>query len=147
MFQNGIPLEAQMHVAQDGYLSVFFNHGLTGTHSFELRGFVQLTAQATQVPVVSLEQASIRSEQVRVYTTDSVLARILAPSDIVFPTIERRFDASHRGRLLAIFHSSTDARRCEVRATQNPTKFSGTIATSMHDIDGDWIARIRSQYN
>ena len=145
MFQNGIPLEAQMHVAQEGYLTVFFNQGLTGTHSFELRGFVQLTEQAIQVPVVSLEQASIRTEHVSVYTTDSVLARILAPSDIVFPTIERRFDASHRGRLLAIFHSSTNARRCEVRVTQNPTRFNGAIATSMHDIDGDWIARIRSQ--
>jgi len=145
MFQNGIPLEAQMHVSQEGYLTVFFNRGLTGTHSFELRGFVQLTEQAMQVPVVSLEQASIRTEHVSVYTTDSVLARILAPSDIVLPTIERRFDASHRGRLLAIFHSSTNARRCEVRVTQNPTRFSGAIATSMHDIDGDWIARIRSQ--
>ena len=145
MFQNGIPLEAQSQIAQDGYLSVFFNQGLTGSHSFELRGFVQLNEQATQVPVVSLEQASVRSETVNVYTTDSVLARILAPSDVIFPTTERRFDASHRGRLLAIFHSSTDARRCEVRATQNPTSFSGTIATSMHDIDGDWIARIRSQ--
>ena len=145
MFQNGIPLEAQMHVAQEGYLSVFFNQGLTGTHSFELRGFVQLPEQAMQVPVVSLEQASIRSEHVRVYTTDGVLVRVLAPRDIVFPTIERRFDALHRGRLRAIFNSSTDARRCEVRTTQNPTSFSGTIATSMHDIDGDWIARIRSQ--
>ncbi len=145
MFQNGIPLEAQMHVAQEGYLSVFFNQGLTGTHSFELRGFVQLTDQAIQVPVVSLEQASIRSEQVRVYTTDSVLARILAPSDIVFPTVERRFDASHRGRLLAVFPSAADALMCEIRATQNSTSFSGVIATSMHDIDGDWIVRIRSQ--
>jgi hypothetical protein len=145
MFQNGIPLEAQIHVTQEGYLTVFFNQGLIGTHSFELRGFVQLTEQETQVPVVSLEQASTRSEQVRVYTTDSVLARILAPSDIVFPTIERRFDALHRGRLLAVFHSSADARRCEVRATQNPMSFSGTIATSMHDIDGGWMTRIRSQ--
>ncbi len=145
MFQNGIPLEAQIQIAQDGYLSVFFKQGLTGSHSFELRGFVQLNEQATQVPVVSLEQASVRSETVNVYTTDSVLARILAPSDVIFPTTERRFDASHQGRLLAIFHSSTDARRCGVRATQNPTSFSGTIATSMHDIDGDWIARIRSQ--
>jgi hypothetical protein len=145
MFQNGIPLESQMQNAQDGYLSVFFNQGLTGTHSFELRGFVQLTEQAMQVPVVSLEQASVRSENVSVYTTDSVLARILAPSDVIFANTERRFDASHRGRLLAIFDSSTDARRCEVRATQNPTSFSGTIVTSMHDIDGDWIARIQSQ--
>lgn len=145
MFQNGIPLEVQMHVAQEGYLSVFFNQGLTGTHSFELRGFVPLTEQAMHVPVVSLEQASIRSEHVRVYTTDGVLVRILSPSDIVFPTIERRFDALHRGRLLAIFHSSVDARRCEVRTTHNPTSFSGTIATSMHDIDGDWIVRIQSQ--
>jgi len=145
MFQNGIPIEAQIQIAQDGYLSVFFNQGLTGSHSFELRGFVQLNEQATQVPVVSLEQASVRSETVSVYTTDSVLARILAPSDVIFPTTERRFDASHRGRLLAIFHSSTDARRCEVRARQNPTSFSGTIATSMHDIDDEWIARIRSQ--
>ncbi|MBT4694893.1 MAG: hypothetical protein HOB73_16275 [Planctomycetaceae bacterium] len=145
MFQNGIPLEAEMHIVQGGYLSVFFNQGLTGTHSFELRGFVQLTDQATQVPVVSLEQASIRSEHVSVYTTDSVLARILAPSDIVFPTVERRFDALHRGRLLAIFHSSVDARRCEVRARRNPINFSGTIATSMHDIDGNWMARIQSQ--
>jgi hypothetical protein len=145
MFQNGVPLEAQMHVAQEGYLSVFFDQGLTGTHRFELRGFVQLTELAIQVPVVSLEQASIRSEHVRVYTTDGVLVRLLAPSDVVLPTSERRFDALHRGRLLAMFHSSADARRCEVRTTQNSTSFSGTIATSLHDIDGEWIARIHSQ--
>ena len=145
MFQNGIPLEAQIQIAQDGYLSVFFNQGLTGSHSFELRGFVHLYERATQVPVVSLEQATVRSETVSVYTTDSMLARILAPSDVVIPTTERRFDASHRGRLLAIFHSSTDARRCEVRATQNPTSFSGTMATSMHDNDGEWTARIQSK--
>ena len=145
LFQNGIPLEAQILVAQEGYLSVFFNQGITGTHSFELRGFVPVTDRATQVPVVSLEQASIRSERVRVYTTDSVLARIMAPSDIVLPAVERRFDVLHQGRLMAMFNTSTDARRCEVRVTQNPTSFSGAIATSMHDIDGGWMVRIRSQ--
>ena len=142
LFQNGLPLEAEVNVTRDGYLTVFVNQGLTGFQTFELRGVIAVDSQTTNVPVVTLDNADVLDERIRLFYAEGVLLRILKPQNVQLPLSASLYSVAHQGRLVADFESANDARSCKLQVLSNALEYQGELATGLFVENDQWKTRI-----
>ncbi len=140
-----IPAEA--YHDGSGSLTLFLGHGVTGLHRVQLRGTQTITPGDTAIPIpdISLQDATTKSHQVRLYRQANVLVNVHAPPSWKPAEAERMgLFREFFGRLAAAFdlpgNRTDNVGSATIQVRSNQLALDARLVTTLRRVDDKWEA-------